>query len=117
MPGNGHVRFGRRAAETDRLKDRHCAAARPHNLVADPAFLMEAWARVRGNKGARSAGVDDQTAYYVESERGTAVFLDEVRSALRAGTFKPLPVKERMIPKPGTRTRRRLGIWRAMSAF
>ena len=27
------------------------------NLVADPAFLMEAWARVRGNKGARSAGV------------------------------------------------------------
>ena len=26
------------------------------NLVADPAFLMEAWVRVRGNKGARSAG-------------------------------------------------------------
>ena len=63
MPGNGHVRFGRRAAETDRQKRRHRAAARPHNLVADPAFLMEAWARVRGNKGARSAGVDGQTAY------------------------------------------------------
>ena len=30
MPGNGHVRFGRRAAETDRSKDRHRAAARPH---------------------------------------------------------------------------------------
>jgi len=29
------------------------------NLVADPAFLLVAWARVRGNKGARSAGVDD----------------------------------------------------------
>jgi hypothetical protein len=27
-----HVRFGRRAAETDRLKDRHRAAARPHHL-------------------------------------------------------------------------------------
>jgi RNA-directed DNA polymerase len=37
------------------------------NLVADPAFLMVAWSRVRGNKGARSAGVDGQTAYYVES--------------------------------------------------
>ena len=30
MPGNGHVRFGRRAAETGRSKDRHRAAARPH---------------------------------------------------------------------------------------
>jgi RNA-directed DNA polymerase len=28
------------------------------NLVADPAFLAVAWARVRGNRGARSAGVD-----------------------------------------------------------
>ncbi len=28
------------------------------NLVYDPAFLVVAWKRVRGNKGARSAGVD-----------------------------------------------------------
>jgi len=28
------------------------------NLVADPAFLIVAWDRVRGNRGARSAGVD-----------------------------------------------------------
>ena len=28
------------------------------NLVADPAFLLVAWDRVRGNKGARTAGVD-----------------------------------------------------------
>ena len=28
------------------------------NLVADPAFLTVAWDRVRGNRGARSAGVD-----------------------------------------------------------
>ncbi|WP_313904920.1 hypothetical protein [Streptomyces sp. IB201691-2A2] len=32
------------------------------NLVADPAFLLVAWARVRGNKGARTAGVDGETA-------------------------------------------------------
>ena len=30
------------------------------NLVADPAFLLVAWDRVRGNKGARTAGVDGQ---------------------------------------------------------
>ena len=29
-----------------------------YNLVCDPAFLVVAWERVRGNKGARSAGVD-----------------------------------------------------------
>jgi RNA-directed DNA polymerase len=28
------------------------------NLVADPAFLLVAWDRVRGNRGARSAGID-----------------------------------------------------------
>ena len=28
------------------------------NLVADPGFLLVAWDRVRGNKGARTAGVD-----------------------------------------------------------
>ena len=28
------------------------------NLVGDPAFLVVAWHRVRGNRGARSAGVD-----------------------------------------------------------
>ena len=27
------------------------------NLVADPSFLLMAWERVAGNKGARSAGV------------------------------------------------------------
>ncbi|HEX2317535.1 MAG TPA: reverse transcriptase domain-containing protein [Streptosporangiaceae bacterium] len=69
-----------------------------------------AWDRVRFNKGARSAGVDGQTAYYVETERGRDRFLAEVREALRSQAFRPLPVRERLIPKPGTRKRRRLGI-------
>jgi uncharacterized membrane protein len=37
MLGNGHVRFGRRAAETDQSKDRHRAAARPHTKLHGPA--------------------------------------------------------------------------------
>ena len=32
------------------------------NLVADPAFLLVAWDRVSGNKGAATAGVDGRTA-------------------------------------------------------
>ena len=31
------------------------------NLVCDPALLLVGWRRVRGNKGARSAGVDGET--------------------------------------------------------
>ena len=80
-----------------------------HNLVADPAFLLVAWARVRGNKGARTAGVDGETAYYVQTVRSVEVFLDELRSQLKDRSFRPLPVRERMIPKGGGKMRR-LGI-------
>ena len=81
-----------------------------YNLVSDPAFLLVAWHRVRGNKGARTAGVDGQTAHAVEAGRGVAAFLEDLRAELKAQRFEPLPVRERMIPKPGTRKRRRLGI-------
>src|SRR5688500_3844299 len=80
------------------------------NLVADPGFLLVAWDRVRGNKGARTAGVDGQTAYYVEAEVGVEVFLDRLRTEIKDRSFRPLPTRERMIPKPGTVKRRRLGI-------
>jgi RNA-directed DNA polymerase len=78
------------------------------NLVCDPAFLLVAWARVRSNKGARSAGVDGASAYAIQA-RGVEGFLDQLRSALKDRSFRPLPVRERMIPKAGGK-KRRLGI-------
>jgi RNA-directed DNA polymerase len=81
-----------------------------YNLVADPGFLMMAWDRVAGNKGARSAGVDGQTAASVREQTGRDAFLGDLREQLKSRRFRPLPVRERMIPKPGTRKRRRLGI-------
>ena len=91
--------------------DRSCRFDDLFNLVCDPAFLLVGWRRVRGNKGARSAGVDGETAYYVESVRGEEAFLAELRASLRERSFRPLPVRERLIPKPGTTTKwRRLGI-------
>jgi RNA-directed DNA polymerase len=36
------------------------------NLVHDPATLIVAWARVAGNTGARSAGVDGRRAVDIE---------------------------------------------------
>jgi RNA-directed DNA polymerase len=79
------------------------------NLVADPAFLLTAWMRVRGNKGARTPGVDGHTVYYVENVRGVEDFLDTLRSQIKDRTFRPLPVRERMIPKANGKLRR-LGI-------
>jgi RNA-directed DNA polymerase len=80
-----------------------------YNLVADPAFLLVAWDRVRHNKGARTAGVDGESAYYVEAVRGVEGFLGELRMQLKDRSFTPVPVRERMIPKPGGK-KRRLGI-------
>jgi RNA-directed DNA polymerase len=79
------------------------------NLVTDPAFLLVAWVRVRGNKGARTAGVDGHTARSVEAGQGVEEFLDELRTSLKDRSFTPLPVRERMIPKAGGKLRR-LGI-------
>jgi len=79
------------------------------NLVADPAFLLVAWARVRGNRGARTAGVDGHTALSITAAMGVEGFLDRLRASLKDRSFRPLPVRERMIPKPGGK-KRRLGI-------
>jgi RNA-directed DNA polymerase len=77
------------------------------NLVADPAFLTVAWDRVRGNRGARSAGVDGVKPRDILF--GAATLLSALRDDLKAGRFEPLPVRERMIPKASGKLRR-LGI-------
>ena len=81
------------------------------NLVCDPAFLTVAWARVRGNRGARSAGVDGVKP--ADILFGSATVLPLLRENLKAGRFAPLPVRERMIPKASGKLRR-LGIPTAM---
>ncbi len=77
-----------------------------YNLVADPCFLTVAWHRVRGNRGARSAGVDGvkpNSIFFPD------LLLTGLRDDLKARRFRPLPVRERMIPKANGK-RRRLGI-------
>ena len=79
------------------------------NLVTDPACLLAGWVRVRGNKGARTAGVDGRTAVSIEA-RGVGEFLGALRDCLKDRSSCPRPSRERLIPKPGTAKRRRLGI-------
>jgi RNA-directed DNA polymerase len=68
--------------------------------------LLAAWQRVRRNAG--SAGVDGQSiqAFEAQAER----YLAELGAALRAGTYKPQPVKRVWIEKPGRAEKRPLGI-------
>jgi RNA-directed DNA polymerase len=94
------------------------AAADPHrrfddlfNLVCDPATLGMAWDRVANNRGARSAGSDGLTVAVITARIGVAGFLEDLRQQLRTGEFRPQPVRERKIPKPGGSGKlRRLGI-------
>jgi len=58
--------------------------------------LWEAWRRVRGNGGA--AGVDQETIQAIEA-RGAEEFVREIQAVLRAGKYRPSPVKRRWIPK------------------
>jgi RNA-directed DNA polymerase len=85
------------------------------NLVGHPDFLTTAWERVRGNKGARTAGVDRVIPAFISNDADIVAFLGDAREQLRSRAFCPLPVRERKIPKPGQRgTFRKLGIPTAM---
>ena len=81
------------------------------NFVYDPATLIVAFSRVAGNQGARTPGVDGWTVADIEEIVGVPGFLDGLRAAVKDGSFRPLPVRERKIPKPGGSGKvRKLGI-------
>jgi RNA-directed DNA polymerase len=77
------------------------------NLVYDPAFLVVAWSRVRGNKGARTAGVDGVKPRSIVFSAGA--LLGRLRDDLKARRFVPDRVRQKTIPKAGGKVRH-LGI-------
>ena len=79
------------------------------NLLCDPATLVVAWERVKHNRGSKTAGVDGETRKRIE-QTGVENVLSELRQALRDGSYAPLPVRERKIPKRGSGKVRSLGI-------
>lgn len=68
--------------------------------------LLEAWRRVKANGGA--AGVDEVSIRDIE-EQGAGEYLKEIQNALKAGRYRPSPVRRRYIPK-GDGRQRPLGI-------
>ena len=89
-------------AKTSKTRRFHALYDRIHRSDV----LWEAWKRVRGNKGA--AGVDETTLRSIE-ERGVRQFLEGIQADLKAGRYRPLPVKRRWIAK-GEGKQRPLGI-------
>ena len=82
------------------------------NFVYDPATLSVAFARVAGNTGARHSG---RRRLRTVDVRGAARwgrgFLDDLRAQVKDGSFRPLPVRQRLIPKGhGSGKLRSLGI-------
>jgi RNA-directed DNA polymerase len=69
--------------------------------------LWRAWVAVYRNGGA--PGIDQTTLAEVQ-EYGVTRLLDELAAQLRDGSYRPLPTRRVLIPKPGTRERRPLSI-------
>ena len=78
-----------------------------YNLVYDPAFLVVAWRRVRGNRGARTGGIDGVAPRSVGS--AAEELLVGLRDDLKARRFVPQRVRQKTIPK-GSGKVRALGI-------
>jgi RNA-directed DNA polymerase len=68
------------------------------NLICDPATLLVAWERVKRNRGSKTPGVDGQTRKRIE-QMGVDDVLSKLREELKDGTYRPLPARERLIPK------------------
>jgi retron-type reverse transcriptase len=72
------------------------------NLVCDRRTLDVAWQRLSRNRGSRTPGSDGMTRRKIEGRPGGAAGnLDTIREELRRGTYRPEPVRLRLIPKPG----------------
>ena len=91
------------------LTAKKCGSRRFHALydkVYRDDVLYEAWKRVKANKG--SNGVDGITIEDIEA-KGVKRYLTGLQSELKSGTYRPLPVRRVLIPKPDG-SQRPLGI-------
>ncbi len=96
-----HVLY--RAAKADPSRRFHAL----QDKVYREDVLWRAWVAVRRNNGA--PGIDKTTLADVE-EYGVARLLGELASDLKDGSWRPLPARKVLIPKPGSSERRPLAI-------
>jgi len=105
-PVDAEVRLRPNLGKVRELQRRLWAAAKQssgrrfhalYDRVYRDDVLVEAWERVKANRGA--AGVDRVTLAAVE-DYGVDRMLRELRDDLRAGRYRPAPARRVDIPKP-----------------
>ena len=64
-------------------------------------MIHHAWRRVTSNRGRRSAGIDGLTVDRIQRRIGEQFYLDQIRSDLRSGAYRPSPSRRKLIPKAG----------------
>lgn len=63
-------------------------------------WLAQVWEQIRGNRGSQTAGVDNTTAVDVD-----LTLIEKLARRLKAGTYRPKPVRRVHIPKANGKTR------------
>lgn len=83
-----------RSAKSNRSRRFHAL----YDKVARSDIMWRAWTVVAANRGA--AGVDGRTIDDIEAS-GVGQFLDALAAEVRAGSYRPSPLRRVHIPKPG----------------
>ena len=83
-----------RSAKSNRSRRFHAL----YDKVACSDIMWKAWTVVAANGGA--AGVDGQSIAEIEAS-GVSLFLESLAGEVRAGSYRPAPLRRVHIPKPG----------------
>jgi len=69
-------------------------------MMTTEEWLAQAWEEIRTTKGSQTPGIDGHTAADVDLDR-----IRQLSARLRAGTYRPKPVRRVYIPKDNGKTR------------
>jgi RNA-directed DNA polymerase len=76
-----------------------------YHLICRDDWIAFALRAVLSNTGSRTAGIDGISKKQLATEENQARFIAELQADLKAGRFKPLPVRRQYIPKDGGKMR------------
>ena len=75
-------------------------------IVADPELLLHAYGNIQANKGSLTSGTDPKDT----ADGFNRPLLNKISKQIKEGTYKWKDIKQIMIPKPGKKKKRPLGI-------
>lgn len=106
---NGHIKAQelQRRLYLKSKRERRCRCYSLYDKVYHPDILMEAWRRVKKNRGA--AGVDGQGIKEIEEKIGVEGFIEGIHRELKQNNYRPQSIRRVYIPKPNGE-KRPLGI-------